>query len=660
MKIPQAIFPLTLRTFLFVLLSGFLFEAPPDARAADCCATPSTGHDFHPVPEYISPVTLAYERLKSLLGVHGNPKAIPFVFPAVERALSNPLSLPALTRELTDQMVDGECDSEGRDMAPQRVLENFISMAYRIFSTTREENEPMKIPFGDLKLTLSALTDQMAAEMASAGVWVEKAFMQIHPSEKTALLKMFPRSLDLVLCGDTLSDWDAAMIIAAARKIQVAHLLKGFSVLSNLLSKDFLNRIRTAAAAAPAIPLNRHRYGGLEGRFLMIRETPIGLILIGDKGPNVYGMDAALIVDLGGDDIYMNNAGAPVYEVQHKRVFRIRHPAAVVIDFEGDDRYINQGFGAVASGFFGLGLILDMEGNDFYDGGQLSLGASFFGLGCLLDMKGNDTYVCSEGGQGCGFFGAAQLFDGQGDDLYLCAKYAQGFGGALGLGVLYDVKGEDHYRAGWKHGSSYGTKGVFQGRSQGVGWGFRKHTGGGIGILLDSAGNDVYEAGNFSQGAGYFLGLGMLRDDGGNDVYRGSRYCQGTAAHRAAGALLDFSGDDRYFGKIAANQGAAWDLSVACLVDYEGDDHYRGADLSLGAGAQNGMGLFFDGEGNDRYVGPTRSLGFSGDLSYGGGRGAGNLGVFMDVGGGEDVFTVKGKRNNLFSVTGNLGVFLDE
>ncbi len=660
MRILQPIFPLTLRTFLLLLLSGFLFETPPDACAADFCAIPSADRELHLGPERISPVTLAYERLRSLLSARGNSKTIPFVFPAVDRALSNPLSLPALTRELTDQMVCRTPDFVAADVAPQRVLENFISVTYKTFSLRRDENKLVKIPPVDPKETLSALTDQMAAEMASAGRWVEKAFMQICPSEKAALLNLFPRSLDRFLCGDTLSDWDAGIITASAKKVRMSHLLQGFSVLSNLITNDFLNRIQVAAAAAPAVPLNRHRYEGLRGRFLMIRETPAGLILIGDKGPNVYGMDAALIVDLGGDDIYMNNAGAPDYEIRHKGAFRINHPAAMVIDFEGNDRYINQGFAAVASGFFGLGLILDMEGNDLYHGGQLSLGASFFGLGCLMDMKGNDTYVCSEGGQGCGFFGAAQLFDGQGDDLYSCAKYAQGFGGARGLGVLHDVKGEDHYRAGWKHGSSYGTKGVFQARSQGVGWGFRKHTGGGIGILLDSAGNDVYEAGNFSQGTGYFLGLGVLRDDGGDDVYRGSRYCQGTAAHGAAGALLDFNGNDRYFGKIAANQGAAWDLSVACLVDYEGDDCYRGADLSLGAGAQNGMGLFFDGEGDDRYVSPARSLGFGGDLSYGGGRDAGNLGVFVDVGGGEDSFALKGKKNNLFSVTGNLGVFLDE
>ncbi|OQY41742.1 MAG: hypothetical protein B6240_14820 [Desulfobacteraceae bacterium 4572_87] len=431
-------------------------------------------------------------------------------------------------------------------------------------------------------------------------------------------------------------------------------------MLSNFFSHDFLNTVRRVGSGASVVPLDHDKYPGLKGRFLAIRQTPAGLMLIGDKGPNVYGMDASLIIDLGGDDLYLNNAGAPVFEIRERMVSGIRYPTGLVIDFEGDDRYITPKFAAVASGFFGLGLILDMAGNDFYNGGQLSLGASFFGMGCLMDMAGNDTYVCSEGGQGCAFFGGAYLYDEKGNDLYQGAKCVQGFGGPSGLGQLHDVRGKDHYRAGWKHGSSYGTKGIYQACSQGVGWGFRKRAGGGIGILHDFGGNDLYEAGNFSQGTGYFLGLGILRDDAGHDVYRGSRYCQGSAAHQAAGALLDFNGNDVYSGKIAANQGAAWDLSVACLVDDAGNDRYKAADFSLGAGAQNGMGMFFDGEGEDRYESPARALGFSGDLSYGGGRNAGNMGVFLDMGGGRDFFAVKDRKNNMFCIQGNMEIFLDE
>jgi len=650
--------------FLLGVGSPFFPLVLLDANAAGPEGIQPFDHGFHTTLERISPATLAYHRLKAVLSNHGNERAVPFVLPAVSHALSNPLSLPALARRLTDQtdhLVPNNA-SENLAVTPEGLLRNFVSAAATVFSLKIDLKDPIEFsPLGgEEPLPISRLMDRMAAEIVAADFLVKAAFSGITPEEKIRLLKLFPLVLDDFLNKDNLSDKDASLIMASAEKVHTAQLLRGLLVLSTLFSDDFLTMIRRAGSDAPPIPLDHKKYPGLKGRFLAIRETPAGLMLIGDKGPNVYGMDASLIIDSGGDDLYINNAGAPVYEIHKRAVSGIRYPTAVVIDFEGNDRYISSGFSAVAAGFFGLGLILDMAGDDVYAGGRLSLGASFFGMGCLMDMAGNDTYVCSEGGQGCAFFGAACLFDGKGDDLYQGAKFVQGFGGPMGLGQLYDLKGNDHYRAGWKHGSSYGTKDIYQAFSQGVGWGFRKRAAGGIGILHDSGGDDTYEAGNFSQGTGYFLGLGVLRDNSGNDVYRGSRYCQGAAAHQAAGALLDFNGNDVYSGKIAANQGAAWDLSVACLVDYAGNDCYKAGDLSLGAGAQNGMGLFFDGEGNDRYESPAKSLGFSGGLSYGGGRNAGNMGIFLDVGGGRNFYAVKSRKNHTFCVKGNLGIFLDE
>ena len=290
-------------------------------------------------------------------------------------------------------------------------------------------------------MLMQPLMDRMAAEIVAADLLVKGAFSGITPEKKTRLLKLFPRTMDDFLNNDNLSERDISLIIASAEKVHMAQLLRGLLVLSTFFADDFLTIIRRTGSDAPVIPLDHKKYPGLKGRFLAIRETPAGLMLIGGKGPNVYGMDASLIIDLGGDDLYINNAGAPVYEIHKRAVSGIRYPIGVVIDFEGDDRYISSGFAAVASGFFGLGLILDMAGNDYYAGGQLSLGASFFGMGCLMDMAGNDTYVCSEGGQGCAFFGAAWLFDGKGDDLYQGAKFVQGFGGPMGLGQLHDLRG---------------------------------------------------------------------------------------------------------------------------------------------------------------------------------------------------------------------------
>ncbi len=636
----------------------------PDASAENPAEMNCRKQAFQTLPERISPLTIAYRRLKAVLSAHGIPKNIPFVLSDTTCALSDPLCLPWLARSLTEQTnsLTPQPVSDLFKVQPREIMQGLLLKAAKAFSVTADLKSPMEFsPFeGEGTPPIETLVDRMVATIASADSMVKEAFSDISSNKMARLLNLFPGALNHFFNDDNFSDRDANLLTASAKKVHMEDLLHGGSILLNLFSDDFLHTIRLACSSAQTVALDHKKYPGLEGRFLLIRETPVGLVLIGDEGPNVYGANASLIIDLGGDDLYMNNAGAPIYKIQEKAVSGIPCATGVVIDFEGNDRYINPGFAGVASGFFGLGVVLDMSGNDVYDGGQLSLGASFFGMGCLMDMSGNDTYMCSEGGQGCAFFGAACLFDGKGNDLYSGAKYVQGVGGPMGFGQLLDAAGEDHYRAGWKHGSSYGTKGIYQACSQGIGWGFRKHAAGGMGILLDSAGNDIYEAGNFAQGTGYYFGLGVLRDNGGNDIYRGSRYCQGAAAHQAAGALIDLAGNDVYSGKIAANQGAAWDLSVACLVDYAGDDCYEGADLSLGAGAQNGVGLFLDGEGNDRYESGAGSLGFSGDLSYGGGRNIGNMGIFLDLGGGTDFFALKTRTNDAFYAKDNLWIFLDE
>jgi hypothetical protein len=332
----------------------------------------------------------------------------------------------------------------------------------------------------------------------------------------------------------------------------------------------------------------------------------------------------------------------------------------VIIDLEGNDRYLGNRFASVAAGFLGLGLILDLAGNDFYSGDQLTEGSGFLGVGYLVDLAGDDNYICQEMGQGAAVFGAGLLLDMNGDDLYSGAKFAQGFGGPQGVGRLIDVHGNDHYVIGGKKGSSYGNFGIYQGNGQGVGWGFRGLAGGGLGILHDLMGDDIYEAGNFAQGTGYYFGLGLLRDDQGDDKYYGSRYCQGAAAHAAAGILIDHAGNDLYSGEIAANQGAAWDVSVAGLFDYSGNDIYLGKDLSLGAGAQNGLGIFFDGNGDDLYLADVKkAVGLSGVLTYDDGRNAANLGIFVDNGEGNDFYLGQSRQNNDLIVRGEVGIFLD-
>jgi hypothetical protein len=206
--------------------------------------------------------------------------------------------------------------------------------------------------------------------------------------------------------------------------------------------------------------------------------------------------------------------------------------------------------------------------------------------------------------------------------------------------------------------SGYGTRGVYNGWSQGVGCGFRGYAAGGIGVLADTGGEaDAYQAGNFSQGTGYFFALGVLADAGGDDRYLGTRYTQAASAHQAVGVLLDGGGDDEYRGAVAANQAGAWDVGIAVLVDESGDDRYQGAGLAQGAAAMNGFALLYDGGGADTYR-ANAGQGSGGSIDYWGGRGALNLGLLIDAG-GSDSYDRKGRRDGASLRDSRVGLFAD-
>lgn len=384
------------------------------------------------------------------------------------------------------------------------------------------------------------------------------------------------------------------------------------------------------------------------GDVLAAFDADAGPVVIGGPGRTVYTGAVALAVDLGGDDVWLNNAGGSTNAI----------PVAVAVDRSGADTYRGN-VSCQGAGRLGAGVLLDLQGDDVYEARRLSQGCGLAGVGLLRDRAGDDRYNASAYHAGAALFGIGVLADDAGDDRYAANLYSQGFGATKGMGLTIDASGSDTYYASGKHPSSYGTPGVYRGMSQGFGIGFRSFAAGGIGTLLDLGGNDHYVAGNFSQGGGYFLSLGILHDAFGDDRYDASRYNQGFGVHSAAGILLDDAGDDRYRCEVAANQGSAWDLGVGWLVDGAGDDRYEAHGLSQGGSSQNGFSVLLDLGGKDDYFARGNGQGFGGATEYGGGRGAKNLGILMDAGGGKDAYNKDGRKNGETRVDEKGGVFAD-
>ncbi len=333
-------------------------------------------------------------------------------------------------------------------------------------------------------------------------------------------------------------------------------------------------------------------------------ETACGPVRITGSGIDMIEEPAFLSLDLGGDDRYTGRHGVPL---------SLDHPIGLVVDLGGNDTYEGGSKPvALGCGLFGLGAIFDLAGNDRYRCAEAGLGAGYFGTGILADTEGDDVYVLdTHDGEGSAMAGVGLLIDLAGNDAYTCGFSGQGFGETLGAGLLVDVSGNDTYlaRDDGNRSPLYLNQSVSM--AQGVGEGRRADLGeghslaGGIGLLVDGAGDDSYHATAWSQGAGYWWSAGFLEDLGGNDTYRNGKYSLGAGAHFAIGCQVDLSGDDRYnFGNADAvnqYQGHARDGSIGISIDGDGDDAYLLRSHCAGSGDLNAIGFFWDRRGNDAY-----------------------------------------------------------
>jgi len=337
--------------------------------------------------------------------------------------------------------------------------------------------------------------------------------------------------------------------------------------------------------------------------------TPFGRVVIAGSGTDLHTCtDCMLLVDLGGNDAYEMAVGAPPDPDL---------PLSIALDMAGKDEYRPAPFGlpTQGAGAMGVGILWDAGGDDRYlADGPLAQGVAQVGVGLLMDEGGDDVYQAATAAQGAAFFGVGMLVDVEGADRFTCHGECQGFGGSGGAGALVDGRGDDVYTAEVMPDKVYRPDyhaGMERNitSAQGVGLGRRGDGGdghswaGGLGVLLDDAGNDRYEAGTFSQGCGYWFGTGVLIEGGGDDVYESVNFSHGSGAHFCIGAVIDEAGDDEHravhTGTCAL--GFGWDYTNALMFDRSGDDLYVGHEAVLGVANGRSSALAIDLAGDDRY-----------------------------------------------------------
>ncbi len=411
----------------------------------------------------------------------------------------------------------------------------------------------------------------------------------------------------------------------------------------SLATKTTLSILKDYLKTKPRIESITKNKKDLGNDIIFRMNTYLGEVIIGGFGSTRYKGSPAVIIDLGGDDDYF------LSQAKEDSI-----NSSVIIDLGGNDVYRSEGDFVIGSGFFGEGILVDLSGEDTYLADNFSLGSGLFGVGMLLDEEGNDKYFGDTFTMGAGSFGLGILSDIKGADQYAGSLYAQGFGFISGFGALIDSAGCDNYFAGGKYKDILRYKDHYISLSQGFAYGIRPEMSGGIGLLYDLSGNDLYTSDIFGQGSSYWWALGSLVDEEGNDKYVSYQYAQGAATHMTLGILEDKKGDDVYISH-GVSQGCGHDFAFGLLYDKAGNDDYITCDLSQGAGSANGVGILVDEKGNDGYYVEKK------DNTQGYGnprRDYGSIGIFLDLS-GDDHYDGNGKDNTWWTTPSQWGVGID-
>lgn len=574
----------------------------------------------------------------------------PFRFQEVNYILYHPLQLPVVARRITDRL-QGAFGRNHHDLgALLRTAMDELDMAY-IPAPQRGSKPPAD---------LAEYVERLLKAIQHANAERAAVLSVLDAGEIDFLYATAPELLEgeSDAVKEQQSDAEKQQADQQGREAE-ARLLKLFQI---VLKLDLPRLLNAAAGVAQALDLETlkkldktrltHYPPGRilrQEKNLTVIDTAAGRVLIGGKQANTYTEDAALILDFGGNDTYLNHGGGST---------RL-NPFSVVIDLSGDDVYSAAEDFAQGAGMLGGGFLVDLKGSDRYTAKNHSQGAGILGVGMLVDLAGQDQYTAISAAQGVGSYGIGMLAEGGGDDSYVGNYFVQGGGGVRGFGAIVEAAGNDSYFAGGLYEDMRAPGKAYKSMSQGFGFGIRPFesfvgASGGIGVIAEGGGNDVYVADYFAQGSSYWFALGILDDRNGSDRYVSGRYSQGAGIHMSAGVLLDGGGDDNYFAGIGVAQGCGHDYGIGFLLDNGGNDHYVAGSLAQGVGNDNGIGVLSDNGGNDEYS--LQGLG-QGHGNYEPSRDLGSFGLLFDTG-GTDSYSLGGRNDSLHYKT-RWGILLD-
>jgi hypothetical protein len=277
-----------------------------------------------------------------------------------------------------------------------------------------------------------------------------------------------------------------------------------------------------------------------------------------EEGNDIYKcLNFCISSTILGISYFEENKGDDFYDVGKFTISSSFYGISIFVDNEGDDIYRAVNHALSFSSIWGVSIFKDVKGNDIYYIGRFyehkplwkdeyySLGLGFSiglrekiagGFSLFIDYEGNDIYNCGTYCIGSSYWYSTSIFiDIKGNDRYIGTEYGIGAGIHVGIGAFFDLEGNDSYL--FKAGPSIGSAHDFS-----------------IGFFYDKLGDDIYYV---SGGIGNSIanGLGIFIDSEGNDSYNFIEYDLSCGASQkldkqrellGIGIFIDIKGNDKY------------------------------------------------------------------------------------------------------------------
>jgi hypothetical protein len=308
---------------------------------------------------------------------------------------------------------------------------------------------------------------------------------------------------EAVTLGSDVAPDDIARASAVIARIDMQAMLRGAAILSDAVERA-LPHLRT---------------GGPEAKTC----SPGGALCIGTSGPDVWEQDVQILLDPGGDDVYLNNAGGVLYQ-------------------PGFESTGGCAFGGGTTGRARPNLACTSAPSTVCSYDTLNRASGREDLP-VVGVPGHDDPDAPSGGQGTdGSCGSDRRRQAAIDAALAVGDDAD----ARGIALLVDAGGSDTYTVPWTHDDPLFDliEDCFPGESDKVNTNrdlFQGSALGGIGLLWDDgAGNDVYRGRLNAQGTGHVGGVGMLVTSGSGDAtFWADRLAQGNGIGGGVGVLVN-------------------------------------------------------------------------------------------------------------------------